>query len=127
MNFTSFVLAIAVLGSGVFAFVPHEDVTGAAREASPTPIASPDAATSVATVDTKNFAYLPLELTVAPGTPVRFTNSDTVDHTVTAADGSFDSKNMTTGQTWTHVFEKAGTYAYVCAYHRYMKGTIFVK
>jgi plastocyanin len=34
---------------------------------------------------------------------------------------------MDQGATWSHVFKTAGTYAYVCAYHSYMTGTIVVK
>ncbi|MBD5635002.1 MAG: hypothetical protein IAI49_11035, partial [Candidatus Eremiobacteraeota bacterium] len=54
-------------------------------------------------------------------------NSDTTAHTVTAADKSFDSGNMTQGASWSHVFAKAGTYTYVCTYHSYMEGTVVVK
>jgi plastocyanin len=49
-----------------------------------------------------------------------------VPHTVTAGDGSFDSPVMTSG-TFTHRFDKAGSYDYICTIHpTQMKGTIVV-
>lgn len=142
MNIASSVLAVAVVGSGISAFVPNGDDsvvrafadsqrTATVAEASPSPAPVPssssDAVAPVVTVDTKDFAYAPADITVVVGTPVRFSNSDTVGHTVTAVDGSFDSQELSHGQTWTHVFSTAGTYPYYCAYHRYMKGVVRVK
>jgi plastocyanin len=34
---------------------------------------------------------------------------------------------MPQNATWSHIFAKAGTYTYVCAYHSYMQGTVTVK
>jgi plastocyanin len=124
------VLSLALVGAGLGAFLPAISKAQSAPPASPA--ASPSAAGSAAataafSVDTKNFAYVPPSITVPAGSKVVFTNSDTVAHTVTASDGSFDSKNMDPKSTWSHVFAKAGTYAYVCAYHAFMKGTVIVK
>jgi plastocyanin len=58
---------------------------------------------------------------------VTWVNSDDVPHTVTANDGSFNSGNLDAGQSWSHTFTTPGTYAYYCAYHPWMKGTIIVK
>jgi plastocyanin len=88
---------------------------------------SPAQASPAATVDTKNYAYSPDPVTVHAGDTVLFKNSDSVAHTVTASDQSFDSDKMDHGATWSHVFAKAGTYTYFCAYHTYMRGTIVVK
>ena len=90
------------------------------------PVASPSA-TAQAAVDTKNFAYMPSEISVAAGTTVVFKNSDSVAHTVSATDESFDSGDMAPGASWSHLFAKAGTYTYLCTYHRYMQGTVIVK
>ncbi len=100
---------------------------GTADPASPGPVASASSPATAAVVDTKNFTFVPATLTVNAGDTVTFKNSDSTAHTVTAADKSFDSGNMGQGATWTHVFKKAGTYAYLCAYHTYMTGTIVVK
>jgi plastocyanin len=88
---------------------------------------TPNAAAAGSIVHIKNFAYSPATLTVAPGTTVRFVNDDGEAHTVTAVDKSFDSAGLDTGDAWTHAFTRPGTYAYFCAMHPYMKGSIVVR
>jgi plastocyanin len=95
---------------------------GAVAENTPTAAASP-----AAVVHIKNFAYAPATVTVKTGDTVQFVNDDSTPHTVTASDKSFDSGNMNQNQTWNYAFAKAGTYAYICAYHPYMKGSVVVK
>ena len=114
----------AIAAAFVWSFVPRA-IRAQSPAPSPAVAASPGAAAPV--VDTKNFAYLPATLTVAAGTKVVFKNSDSTAHTISASDKSFDSGNMDQGATWSHVFTKAGTYTYTCAYHSYMQGTIVVK
>jgi plastocyanin len=86
-----------------------------------------------AVVDTVKFAYTPETVTVKAGDTVLFKNDDSTAHTILSedkgADGKalFDSGNMDQGQTWAHVFAKAGTYKYVCAYHAFMRGTVIVQ
>ena len=83
----------------------------------PTAAAGGQAAGQTVQVDLKNFAFSPKTLTVAPGTTVVWTNSDSAAHTVTADDGSFDSGNLNQGATFKFTFSKAGTFAYFCMYH----------
>jgi plastocyanin len=66
-------------------------------------------------------------LVVGVNNTVTFVNDDTVPHTVTATDNSFNSGNMNPGQTWTHTFTTPGTFTYHCLYHSWMQGTIVVK
>jgi hypothetical protein len=47
--------------------------------------------------------------------------------TVTADDGSFDSKPIAGGATFSQAFPKAGTYTYHCAIHSSMTGTVVVQ
>ena len=86
------------------------------------------AATSPATttIHIKDFAYRPTPVTVHVGDRVTFVNDDDEAHTVTAADKSYDSGGLDTGNRWDHVFTKPGTYAYFCALHPYMKASIVV-
>ena len=81
----------------------------------------------VATVVIQNDAFSPVKLTVTAGQTVTFTNRDDDAHTVTATDGSFDSKGLDTNGTWQHTFDKPGVYTYFCELHPFMKGTIVVK
>jgi len=79
-----------------------------------------------ANVEMKGFAFSPQELTVKVGTKVTWTNMDSAGHDVKAADGSWGSDTLTNGQTFSMVFDKEGTYAYVCTFHSGMTGTIIV-
>lgn len=119
-----FALIMTVAMAFVGAFVPgtiHAQASSARAGGSAATGGPP------AVVEMKQYAFTPASLTVAAGTTAVFTNSDSVAHTVTAADKSFDSGNLEAGATWSHLFAKPGTYAYLCAYHTYMKGTIVVK
>jgi len=69
--------------------------------------------------------YEPAALTVKVGTTVTWTNSGAVVHTATADDGkAFDSGLMRPKATFSVTLKSAGTFAYHCTYHRWMKGTI---
>ena len=74
----------------------------------------------------QNYAPSSMTLVVGVNSTVVFVNHDSANHTVTANDGSFDSKDITPGGSWTHAFA-AGTYTYHCTYHNWMVGTITVK
>ncbi len=73
-----------------------------------------------------NFAFDPVDLTIAVGDSVRWTNMDASPHTVTAGDGSFDSGMLSNGQSFTFVFSTAGTFPYVCQFHSNMSAVIYV-
>ncbi len=79
------------------------------------------------TVSIVNMSFSPASLTVTAGTTVTWTNNDTMTHTVTADDASFDSGNITMGTKYPRLFSTAGTYTYHCTIHPNMKGTIVVK
>lgn len=81
------------------------------------------------TVTIKDFAFNPGTITVKVGTKVTWTNEDSVSHTVTADNPSSDapaSGNIAKGQSYSFTFSKAGTYAYHCTPHPYMKATVIV-
>ncbi len=84
------------------------------------------AATTAPAVRIEGDAFLPKTLTVQAGQVVTFSNQDDDAHTVTATDGSFDSKGLDTHAVWRHAFTSPGTYAYFCQLHPFMKGTIVV-
>ena len=76
----------------------------------------------------KNFAFSPASLTVKVGTRVTWTNQDSDAHTVTsnASGGPLNSKAMNTGDTFSYLFTKAGTYKYLCTIHPFMTATVTV-
>ena len=87
-------------------------------------------ATSTAAADMaitiQGFAFSPATITVPVGTKVTWTNKDPAAHTVTSDTGAFDSKNLTTGATFSFTFNQAGSFAYHCAIHPRMVATIVV-
>jgi len=87
---------------------------------------NPPAATAT-TVGIDNFLYSPDPITVAVGTTITWTNDEDFDHTVTADDGSFDSGDLATGDTFEHTFDAAETFTYLCSIHPNMAGTIIVQ
>lgn len=79
------------------------------------------------TVTIQNFSFGPGTLTVSAGTTVNWINSDSVTHTVTAMDGSFDSSNLAPGQQFSFTFATPGTYSYHCSIHPFMTGQVVVQ
>ena len=81
----------------------------------------------LATVQISNFRFEPQTLEVPAGSSVTWKNGDEEIHAIAAADGSFASKGLDTGDAFTQTFAAPGTYAYRCALHPHMTGTIVVR
>lgn len=75
-------------------------------------------------VDIQNSAFNPQSVKILTGDTVRWTNKDSVAHTVTGP--TFDSKVLENGDTYEFLFTDAGTYNYKCSIHPSMKGTVVV-
>ncbi|MGC9185563.1 MAG: cupredoxin domain-containing protein [Thiomonas sp.] len=71
--------------------------------------------------------FHPSAVTVAPGTTVTWTNDDNFAHTTTSDTKRWDSGLLPPGQSYSHTFDKAGSYPYHCAVHTFMTGTVTVK
>jgi plastocyanin len=82
---------------------------------------------ATATVSIKNMAFSPSSLSVSAGTTVTWYNYDTVAHTVTADDDSFDSGNIPVNGKYSKVFSSMGTFPYHCTIHPEMKASVTVK
>ena len=81
------------------------------------------------TVDVSKFAFGPKEITVAPGSTVRWINHDEVPHTVASLQGQekvMGSKAMDTDDRYDVTFSKEGDYAYYCTVHPFMTGVVHV-
>ncbi|MET0627710.1 MAG: cupredoxin domain-containing protein [Acidimicrobiia bacterium] len=76
------------------------------------------------TITIKDFNFSPKALRVKVGVSVKVTNADDTDHTVTAADGSFDTGTLGGGEQASITIDAPGTYKYFCDIHNYMTGTI---
>lgn len=79
--------------------------------------------TAVSIVD---FAFQPASLMIASGTTVTWTNTGSAPHTATADDGSFDSGQLTSGQSFSQTLSTPGTFTYHCSVHPFMTAMITV-
>ncbi|GLZ43661.1 cupredoxin family copper-binding protein [Actinokineospora sp. NBRC 105648] len=91
------------------------------------PAAGGSVASGEVTVEVKNFAFAPQQLTVAVGTKVTWKFTDSAKHNVKANDKSFGSDDLSGGATFAHTFDKAGEFPYICSIHQYMTGTVTVR
>lgn len=78
-------------------------------------------------VHMKNFAFVPATVRVKAGDAVEWINDDIDAHTVDSSQKLFDSGGLDTHEQYTHVFSKAGSFAYFCSLHPYMKGMVIVR
>ena len=113
------VLYVTAIAAMLVAIVAGRQTTQAAV------LAAPAAAGAQVKID--NFSFTPATITVAVGTQVTWTNQDDIPHTVVTEDKSIKSNALDTGEKFSHVFDKAGTYSYFCSIHPRMKGTVVVQ
>jgi alcohol dehydrogenase (cytochrome c) len=75
------------------------------------------------------YSYAPGRARVTAGTTVTWTNNGSLEHTVTfqGSPGGFDSGLLSTGQTTSYTFDKAGSYNYFCTPHPWMLGQVVVE
>jgi plastocyanin len=75
----------------------------------------------------ESFAFRPGTLRTKVGATVKWTNTDPAPHTVTSTSGApLSSPQLGKGRSFTHRFDRAGTFAYLCAIHPAMKGRVIV-
>ncbi len=79
-------------------------------------------------VKISNFMFKPSIIKVAPGATIKVTNYDSVDHTLTAVNHAFNTRDIAPRQTKSfRAPKKPGIYHYICSIHQFMMGTIIVK
>jgi plastocyanin len=88
------------------------------------PVAIAAASTGVTISD---FQFTPGTVTVNVGDTVTWSNDGPTPHSATSTDGVWDTGIMNAGQSGSHTFTEAGTFAYICTPHPNMKGTIVVQ
>ena len=79
------------------------------------------------TVEIQSFDFRPDPIKIRVGDSITWVNNDPVPHTATARDGSFDTRLFLGGKSSDAiVFARAGTFAYFCATHPEMTGSVIV-
>ncbi len=92
---------------------------------SPTETAIPSARQNE--VNIINFTFQPANIITMRGSTIIWINNDTVTHTVTADDGSFDSGAIAPEDSFKQRFDKVKSYSYSCSFHPDMKGIITIQ
>jgi plastocyanin len=106
----------------------QEATPGAAQEATPAAAGAADATAESLSVEIKDFAFNPPEITVPAGGSVTWTNEDNAPHTATGLDrDALQSGAIAFGESYTQTFDTAGTYEYFCEFHPNMEGSIVVQ
>jgi plastocyanin len=77
------------------------------------------------TVTVENFEFNPETVTVSAGDSVTWTFQDAAPHNVSGE--GFESDNLSDGEEFSHTFDEAGTFEYVCTLHPGMAGTVEVQ
>ncbi|MEN0013863.1 MAG: plastocyanin/azurin family copper-binding protein [Solirubrobacteraceae bacterium] len=90
--------------------------------------ATADAAGKVVKISIKNYEFSKMDITVAKGTTITWTNKDDAAHTVSATKkGGPSSKLIKKGESYSWKATKKGLYRYHCMPHLFMKARITVK
>lgn len=79
-----------------------------------------------AQVTIMDFGFTPGEIAIAAGMTVIWTNTGSAPHTVTFDDGSESSDQLPGGAAFARTFATPGTFAYICAIHPSMTGSVVV-
>ena len=74
----------------------------------------------------KDFMFMPMAMSVPVGSTVTWDNEDGEPHTVVSLDGAFRSQALDEKDHFSHQFNQAGTFKYICSIHPKMVGTITV-
>lgn len=114
------ILVIVIIG-GIVYFVYNSSYKKG------TTIKNPPAKTQPNAVSIENMSFRPATLTIKTGTEVTWTNNDSLTHTITSDNNVFDSGNVSSGNTYKHTFDKAGTFPYHCSIHPSMTAEIVVQ
>ena len=124
-------IGFSLVGIGLLAAACGSSVGSSASSTTPSSSAAVTSTGSVVKVAIKNFTFVPANLVVKVGQTIVVTNDDSVIHTFTALDKSFNSGNIMPGQSATVKISDPGssamTLSYQCSIHQYMTGTITVK
>ena len=98
-----------------------------------TPLSGTPPPAAEATVTLQSSSFSPASVAIVRGGRVTWTNATPIAHTITPSNpvqpGVWTAQNVPTqtGFTFSHTFNTAGTYNYVCTIHAGMTGTVSVE
>jgi len=118
------ILALPMLLVGVFILSGCSGTSNTAVPAGQTPTSAQTVVTSNS-INIQNFAFSPATLTVKKGATVTWTNNDSAPHQIKSA--TFNSSQLSKGQSFSFTFDAVGTFDYSCSIHPSMLGKIIVE
>ena len=75
----------------------------------------------------RDFKFHSGRIVVARGTRIVWTNDDSDPHTIKSRAAGWSSAALDTGNSFSRVAKRAGTFHYICSIHPFMHGTVIVK
>ena len=108
---------MSVLSPRLLLFLATLAVVGTACGGSTASTGTRDATATTITIE--NFAFAPETLQAKMGGPITVVNKDSADHSVTAADKSFDTGRFA-ASTKVFTVTKPGRIEFMCTVHPYM-------
>lgn len=118
---------VAVLVIALFIGSKTGKISLPQKSPTPTPVATETAATEKRAITIENYSYSPANLVIKTGETVTWTNKDSVAHTATSNDGTFNTGLIGQNETASVTFDTLGTYSYHCTPHPQMQATIIVE
>jgi plastocyanin len=79
-----------------------------------------------ANVTITTLGFVPASVTITEGDTVTWTNTDTATHQVVEKKAGLSSPVLSTGQSYSFVFKKAGNFSYQDALDKKLRGTVVV-
>gem|GEM_PF-624271 len=92
----------------------------------PPPASQPSPPGPTVTVSVGDDFFSPASISINQGSAISWTNNGRSPHTVTAANGSFNSGTLQPGRSYSYTFNVPGTHSYDCIFHSGMRGTVIV-
>jgi plastocyanin len=117
-------------GGGGYGNAAPKTTTSTPAASTSTPAAAPaGAAKDAVDVAISNFKFVPPSVSVTKGGSITWMNKDSAAHTATLdqGDGAFDTGTLNQGDSKKLTFSTPGTFAYICSFHPFMKGTVVVE
>jgi plastocyanin len=109
----------------------EDDTSSSANTSSSSPIATKNVSI---TGDQQDKSFDPNPIEINAGESVTWTNDDNEIHDVTSGNPEgenmgqeFASSILSSGKSFSHTFDKPGTYEYLCSFHESMTGEVIVK
>jgi FtsP/CotA-like multicopper oxidase with cupredoxin domain len=86
-------------------------------QSAPTLAADSQNSGKAASIAMKDDRFDPKTITISAGTTVTWTNTGGDWHSVAAFDGSFESDQLSPGDSYSYTFTTPGEYSYICKHH----------